>query len=204
MPQAPSTEFADSFFGHLATWKGITPAIADSTTSPSANPSLVLSVPIDCDAELWQSFVGSSLWDSREVTTGEDAGLLEYFVSFASVTVVARSEGGELSYEQSLRPAGAERSIFQIMVNRAKEGVESLLRCLLCVSALHVANLARACNDEVRAHGFFQEARRHRSIALRILRVQAAESNSNNDAVMPAVTALLVLSAVSQHHWHVS
>lgn len=94
MPQPPSTDFADSFFGHLATWKGITPATANSTTSPSANPSLVLSVPIDCDAELWQSFVGSSLWDSREVTTGEDAGLLEYFVSFASVTVVARSEGG--------------------------------------------------------------------------------------------------------------
>lgn len=51
----------------------------------------LLSVPLDCDASLWSSFVDSSLWQSREVSAGEDGPLMEHFMRIASTTVVLHS-----------------------------------------------------------------------------------------------------------------
>lgn len=72
------------------------------------------------------------------------------------------------------------------------------MHSVLCVSAQHLTNWARKAGDMDQFVTFNDLASRHRSKSLSLLRIGAAGSNVEEDAVAPAALVMLLLAAVSQ------
>ncbi len=98
----PFLQIFSDFDGFVPIWEGNGRTSVHPTDRPTASQpsSAVLTVPIDCDPNLWDAFVNSNMWDSRVPqgdTSSEAPFLLEYYVQIASTTVVVRDGASEFN-----------------------------------------------------------------------------------------------------------
>ncbi|WVF69417.1 hypothetical protein IAT40_004194 [Kwoniella sp. CBS 6097] len=139
---------------------------AQSSSGPAWSEGL-LSVPVDCDPNLWASFVDSSLWNTRRPDNEGEQPLLQHFTQFASVSVVVRQGQNSAS------------KFYQDLAMRAtQDNQKALMHAVLAVSAQHLSNLARKVADQDAAPRYATESSKQRSLALHLMRVAAASNKS--------------------------
>lgn len=71
------------------------------------------------------------------------------------------------------------------------------MHAVLCLSAQHLSNKARTESDKAKLNRYRDISAQHRSQALHLLRVAAADRSNVDAEVLPAIMILLVLAAVS-------